>query len=92
MLNHSETANIVQLLEDFHQDLLNGNVPAAKLLVVSLVNNLTAKEPLDWARLGDFVIAHLETREFRFALLHLLPKVHEIISPVQPGQEAETAC
>ena len=88
MLNQEETANIVQLLDDLCLDLRNGNVPAAKLLVISISNCLHLKLPIDWSSLGSFVDDNLCEYEFRVALIHLIPKLKELVCPFLSDQEA----
>lgn len=88
MLNEAETTNIIQLMDDLEIDLRNGNVPAAKLLIVSIVNCLLLKFPLEWKMLGELFIGNLETYETRVALLHLLSLLKDMLWPVESGTEA----
>jgi len=87
-MTEEETVNIVTLLEDLETDLRNGNVPAAKLLIISLINCLTRMQPLEWKMIGEFVKANLDDHDCRLALLRVVPKVRELICPSQPDQEA----
>ena len=92
MMNPEEKANIVQLMEDLETDLRNGNIPAAKLLIISLANNLALKQPIEWQRIGTFLSDHLDDPQLRTALLHLLPKLRELVSPFQADQIEEQEC
>lgn len=92
MLNEEETANVMQLLEDLQVDLRNGNIPAAKLLFVSLANCLSQKVPIEWDLLGNFISDHCMDAVSRAALLHLIPKITELSCPSQPDQDADTEC
>lgn len=87
MLNVEETANVITLLEDLETNLRNSNLPESSKLIFSLANFLTQKQPLGWLLLSNFISDHLEVVEIRLALLHLLPKVKDIICPVQPEEE-----
>jgi len=92
MLNPEETANIVTLIEDLKTDVGNGNIPAAKLLIISLVNYLTLKQPLEWQMLGSFISDHLDEKETKAGLLHLLRKINLVPDPSLPGGEAGYEC
>lgn len=89
MLNQEETANVVTLLEDLQTDLRNGNIPASKLLIISIVNCLALKQPLEWKSLGDFISDNLEEAQIRTSLLHFLPKVKLLVGSSQSVQEAD---
>ena len=88
MLNQDESENIVQLLDDLHVDLRNGNVPAARLLVISIANCLLLKLPIEWTMLSSFVGESLSEYEFRVALIQLIPKLKELVYPFHPVEEA----
>ena len=90
MLTNEETANLETLIEDLSLDLRNGNIPAAEKLIAELGNFLRNKQPLGWQMLSVFLIDHLTEAQIRTSLLHFLPKVKEIICPLQPDQEAST--
>ncbi len=92
MLKTEHAAPIVDLLNDLEIDLRNGNVPAAKLLIVSIVNFLPKQQPLDWRDLGNFIIDHLDETDSRISLLQLVPVVKELICPFQPEQEVKPQC
>ena len=92
MLNAEHIPHIVTLLDDLEIDLRNGNVPASKLLVISIVNFLPKEQPLAWRELGSFIIDHLDETDSRIAFLQLLPLVKEFICPFQPDQEADKVC
>ena len=92
MLKPEHADHIVQLLKDLEIDLRNGNIPAAKLLIISIVNYLPKEQPLEWRDLGNFVIDHLDETDCRISILQLLPIVKEFICPFQPVQEADKKC
>jgi len=85
MMTEEETANIVTLLEDLLTDLRNGNVPTSTLLIVSIVNCLLLKQPLEWKMLGALLIENLEAIEIRLALLQFVPVFKELVGSF-PGE------
>ncbi|MBA7469597.1 hypothetical protein ES707_04869 [subsurface metagenome] len=89
MMNEEELANVVQLIVDLDLDVRNGNIPEAEKLIASLVNNLSHQHPLKWEMLAAFLIDHLTEAETRAALVHLLPKVKELLDATLPGYEGE---